>query len=323
MNMTWYKIRYLYKYLYNVHSPGPEKDIIMFATARSGSTYLSELISTQPKIKFISEPFNIRHPYVGPVLRGYGIHSWADILPKEGHDAFLIRYFSDIRKNKIPLYNHNPLDRSTKFFTNRICYKVLHAAKNRINFLRDNLSIHPLILIRHPLAVAISRLKAPTLEYLVDNEEYASQFGDEELRLVRRIIKRGDSFEMRIVDWCMQNKPMVYCPDKKGWCVITYEDLVLNFEDACKKIAEQLRLPDLGAMMKKRKRPSKTVSQSDSETQLRLYSDDGYSAEWLVRKWSKKVTQNEVDRAYDIIEAFGMDIYKRGEFMVDADRLVS
>ena len=55
------------------HRASGEKNIFLFSTPRSGSTWLAEMVATQPRFKFVNEPFNIRMPYVRENL---GINNW-------------------------------------------------------------------------------------------------------------------------------------------------------------------------------------------------------------------------------------------------------
>ena len=46
----------------NRHRPGTRPNVFVFTTPRSGSTWLMELIQTQPHFKQCSEPLNLRMP---------------------------------------------------------------------------------------------------------------------------------------------------------------------------------------------------------------------------------------------------------------------
>ena len=57
----------------NRHRPGTLPNVFVFTTPRSGSTWLMELIQTQPRFKQCSEPLNLR---VDGVARRLGISDW-------------------------------------------------------------------------------------------------------------------------------------------------------------------------------------------------------------------------------------------------------
>jgi hypothetical protein len=54
------RLQLLVKALTNVHRQGPLPNVFLFATPRSGSTWLMEIIASQPGFKYYDEPLNPR-----------------------------------------------------------------------------------------------------------------------------------------------------------------------------------------------------------------------------------------------------------------------
>ena len=67
------------KALNNIHIPSGKPDVYIFASARSGSTLMHELILTQPGFKPCKVPFDLRYEPIANHLARGGIHSWADL----------------------------------------------------------------------------------------------------------------------------------------------------------------------------------------------------------------------------------------------------
>ncbi len=78
MKMNFKKsVKYLLNIVSNVHIQGEKKNIFIFSTPRSGSTWLMEIIASQSGFKFYDEPFNIRRENVQKA--GY-FSDWDELL---------------------------------------------------------------------------------------------------------------------------------------------------------------------------------------------------------------------------------------------------
>lgn len=302
--------KYLAKRLSNVHRPTPGGDIYMFGTARSGSTIIAESLLTQRGVKLCDEPLDLREE---EKRRELGMADWGGLLPGPDRERLLRRYFERIERNMIPLFNPNPFGPYRAFYSTRIAYKLLHGCKDMINWFRDELDGHVLAFLRHPIPVTLSRRQYPNLPYYLRNEQYRAHFTPEQIALAERVIAGDDDFAQGVVDWCLQNKPMLDCPDKRGWLLMTYEEFVLNTSDATDLMARRYGLTRPDLMCRHAQRPSLTVRLSARDTQeffrQGLNRSDPW---WLITKWRPKVTRAQEEAAWDIVEAFGIDVYPRG-----------
>ncbi|MFP6641360.1 MAG: hypothetical protein VCC04_14025, partial [Myxococcota bacterium] len=87
--------------LSNWHRPGALPNVFIFTTPRSGSTWLMELIQSQPGFKCCSEPLNLR---VRGISRRLGVEGWTelyqdDVWPK------LERYFEGFCSGRLRFLN--------------------------------------------------------------------------------------------------------------------------------------------------------------------------------------------------------------------------
>ena len=67
------KIKDIVKPMSNVHRPDGRPNVFLFSTPRSGSTWLMELIWTQPGFKYVNQPLSLLNPRV---RRHLGISDW-------------------------------------------------------------------------------------------------------------------------------------------------------------------------------------------------------------------------------------------------------
>lgn len=304
-------LKSLVKRVSNVHRPGSLPDIFLFTTARSGSTLLSEGITSQPGLKFVNEPLDVRDPVVA---RESGFQSFKDLLPHPRRQELLFDYVTRLRNNKIPYANPNPFSRDRALITNRICFKILHGCKDLANWFRDTFSGQVLVLYRHPIAVTLSRRVLPALPFYLDNEAYMALFTAEQRQLARRIIEQESPLEQGVLDWCLQNAPLLFCQDTQNWSAVCYEDIVLRPEQTFASLARELKLPKPERMVQSAARPSRTVRYSAKDSQAYFKGQSpGDDKRYLVDKWKNKVSPEDEARAFDILEAFGIDLYTRGQ----------
>lgn len=316
---TWLKL-FLKKYL-NFHRPGDHHDVLVFATPRSGSTFLCELIHSQKGMKMINEPLDIRNPFVRSSL---GITDWRDLLPNPGREDKIRDYFSRIQNNKVPFVNQRPFNKNYRFFTNCMVFKIIHGGEDMINWFKKQLNARIVYLIRHPIPVALSRRVHPRLPFFLKNSHYRSFFSSDQVLLAESVIKNGTHFEKGIVEWCLQNSIPLYRSDRRDWFLLTYEELVTNIEVVVKCLAKFFNLPDERKMIESSAIPSRVTYQSDSETRS-FFQQEKYKRDqsWLIKKWKDKVNSEQEKIVFNILEKFNIEAYTYGEFMPTKRYLVS
>ena len=310
----------LVKGLSNFHKKGPLPDIFLFSTARGGSTLIAESLVTQGKIKLCDEPLNLRNPIVRSKL---GIENWEGLLPCSEREFLLRAYFDKIMNNKLPMFNPRPFSRNYVPFSNRFIFKILHGGTDMVNWFRDELGGMILILFRHPIAVTLSRKVYPALPFFLENEHYRKWFTKQQIKLAKAIINEGSHFEKGIVSWCLQNCPILKNPDKRDWTMLTYEDFVLNPLESAFFLSEKLQLSNPERITQNVTRPSRVVYQSADDTKEFFKKRADERNPWfLIEKWKKKISKDHEKRAFDILEVFEVDLYKRNEVLPNSKYLV-
>lgn len=302
------------KAISNVHRPDGRPNVFLFSTPRSGSTWLMELIWSQPGFKYCNQPLSLFNPLV---RRHLGIDRW-EALYEPGSVATFERYFRDICDGRIRFSNPNPLRGHYRPVTHRIVFKELHGCADRINWFRDTFDSRVAYLLRHPIAVAISSERFPLLDGFLETG-YREHFSHDQLAFAARIASSGTPLERGVLSWCLQNSvPLRQATE--DWAVVTYEQLVVDPEPVIHELSTKLLLPKPDRMREALAVPSVNVKiKSNEETQHLLYETSAERRPDLVDKWRRKVDPSQEARAMDIVGTFELDIYTRGE-VFPADR---
>lgn len=294
------------KSLSNIHRSGNEPNVFLFSTPRSGSTWLMELIWTQPGFKHCNEPLNLRNPLV---VKELGIAKWEDLGNEHTALPFLEKYISGYCQGRIRFKNPNPFSRYYRPLTRRIVFKVIHGGEAHINWFRDTFDGRILYLLRHPIPVSLSRRVLPRL-YPFLQSEYRRYFTSEQIDYAERVVASGDHFDQAIVDWCFQNKVPLQ-QQTEDWAMITYEQMVVDPQPVVNCLAQKLGLPCPSRMMERLTIPSAVTAQSNEQTQAFMKDTAGRQGrDWLIDKWKTQVTSAQMGKAAEALSIFEIDVYR-------------
>lgn len=301
-------LKHAVKALSNVHRPDGTPNVLLFSTPRSGSTWLMELIWTQPGFKYCNQPLSLFNPHV---RRHLGIDRW-EALYEESSVPTFERYFADIFAGRVRFANPNPLRGHYRPVTRRIVVKEIHGLADRIAWFGSTFDARIVYLLRHPIAVAISSERFPLLGAFLETS-YREHFSGEQLILADRIASLGSHLEQGVLSWCLQNAvPLRASTD--DWAVVTYEQMVVEPEPVITELARTLSLPAPDRMRAALTVPSVNVKiKSSEETQHLLYETAAERRPDLVDKWRRRVDASDEARAMEIVEVFGIDTYTAGD----------
>lgn len=302
------EIKQIIKSSSNIHRPDGGPNVFLFSMPRSGSNWLMELVWSQPWFKPCNEPLDLRKPLIKQNL---GINSWQDLYDQRSTLA-LHKYFKAFCNGRLHFMNPNPVHRYYRPLTHRIVFKVIHGGEDRINWFRDTFNGRIVLLIRHPIAVSLSREVYPRLHALLTSD-YRRHLSDDQLNYALKIFDSGTKLEHGVLSWCLQN--MVPLQDAThDWVIVSYEQLVQDPLPALAHLAERLGLPKPERMTKQLNTPSGVKAKSDEETQKVLEHETKKRA-WLVEKWREKVGKTEESQLMDMLKRFGLDIYTGGNLL--------
>lgn len=291
----------------SLHRPNGLPNVFLLSSPRSGSTWLMELITTQPGFGYCESPLDLRKPEVRQRL---GVTAWED-LHRPHAESFLEPYFRGLIDGSLPGRGANPLRRSLRPWTGRLVFKLLQGAEDRIGWLADNFDGRVAYLIRHPIAVALSREQTPRLAALLASD-YRRHFSNAALAGADRIAASGTNLEKGVLAWCLENAlPLRHA--RPDWAVVSYEQLVINPAPVLARLAEALVLPVPERMKRRIEVPSAVTKKSSGETRKLLHDKSAEARSALVGKWRKRVSAEEEAQLMQIVERFGIDVYRKGE----------
>jgi len=292
----------------NVHRPGGEPDVLLFSTPRGGSTWLFELIGTQPGFKSCDEPLNLRNSNVS---RELGIGDWEDLYD-ECCEALIARYFQGLHDGKLSHMNRNPWEANHRTFTRRMVYKVLHGAEYMAPTLTKTLDARAVVLLRHPIPVALSRGALPRLDAILRSSA-RQRYDAQAVREMIDIAAKGSPLERGVLSWCLQTAPLLVAAPPE-WAIVTYEQLVLDASPVIQHLADTLALPDPNSMLARINRASTSIrGMSTASTQEVLAKPASQERNlWLVEKWRDEVSIDEERAAMSLLEMFDIEAYRFG-----------
>jgi hypothetical protein len=284
--------------------------IFLFSSARSGSTWLMEMIYSEIGLKYINEPLekkNIDFYNMLPIK-----HRWNYLSLNSEEQKVFIDYFTDSHKTKV-FGPRNIFSSDFNFFTNRRIFKIIRA-NSLIEWFDDNLEGQIIYLIRHPIAQSLSCIAqnhhCEIYEYLQDKGFQNTYLNQNQVDLIRKIWEKGTEIEKFVTEWCLDNiVPLRRISKHPNWIVLSYEKLVLEPIKNINLIQKRLNLTNCKKMYTKIKKPSKTTNSRNLSTVKDIKEGVG---EKIVSKWRRKVTLKEEKNLFAILGEFNIDVYQKG-----------
>ena len=293
----------------NIHRPASKPDIFMFSSPRSGSTLVMELMANEPGLKTINEPLSVNDPVK---RRELGISSWEEATILQDREIKYGRYFSKLIRNELTEFNSTIFRKDARFLTNRNFFKIIHGGEDMLRWFEEEFDGLILILIRHPISVSLSHHKLPRLPYLLDSRcALFRHLTEHQMNYSKKLFAEGDIFELAILDWCLQNYLLTRKEIPDTWTRISYEEIVLNPQSTFRYLRERLNLDALNDYDAHLRKPSKTVVHSDSgyRTSTAIESGSAESRKFLVERWKKKVSDEQLTKTFEILQEFGISYY--------------
>jgi hypothetical protein len=283
----------------------PRRAIVVVGSGRSGTTWLAELLTRMLSARLIYEPFHperirlLREPtplFLAPHTRHAAL---------EGYVAALLAGQIRARTLERP--------RPIRFSRGRVL-KDVHAM-NTLPWLREHFaSLSLVLLLRHPLAVGVSRLRAGEgfrgRPFYGLSGYLSTQGGRREaeesptadwLPLWDRFHGDPDPLIRYVAEWCIENVYPVTVARRYGITVVFYEDLVLDHRRALSAIASTCPFTSAPPEVVDPARPSTTDWLGHAAAALK----EG-NREQLVSSWQQEVTGTALARCADIVDKFNL-----------------
>jgi hypothetical protein len=259
-------------------------------TARSGTTWLGELISSQVRCRMMFEPFNPRK-----VPEFSDFHYFQYMRPTEDHAA-LESYCQRVFSGAI---RHPWIDRELDSLATRHRLIKEIRANLFLGWIRNRFPQIPLLfIVRHPCAVVTSRLQ---LDWATD-DDLASFLAQPKLVAdlladKRALIEATHSAEGKhALIWCISNLLPLRQAANGMFPLVFFEHLYERPEVEVPRIFAAIAQPYAVSVYRTLRRPSIT-SQRRSAPRFR---------HGLLAAWRGRLTPRQVDNVLSVVEAFGL-----------------
>ena len=277
---------------------GHFRDVVwVFGDGRSGTTWVSDLVNWDERYREMFEPF---HPGLVRGMREMRPQQY--IRPDDAGHRFLRRAAG--------VFSGRLCTPSTDHANWRLSYRGLLIKDIFANLLacwasRQFPAVKPVLLIRNPFAVALSKFKRRNWHWLTDPCELLRQetLVHDHLQPFEDVIRGvGDDFILRqVLIWAVLHYVPLRQFEPGRLCIVFYEDLVRHPERELSRLFRYLK-PDAADSMvqgalKIVARPSR-VTMGEKKTA---------GGPWPVGRWRKEVSAQQLREGLEILAHFGLD----------------
>ena len=301
MSGLWLKFKKLIKLLffkpiYRFYPRRYEKTVWLFGAGRSGTTWIASLINHDNSFRELFEPFHhvypeaqlcgfTKHLYLKPNKRNKSIENLAKRIL---HGKF---YHPRVEEGNPVIWASLQRKLLVKdVFANLLAYRICKVDK----------SVKPVLLVRNPFAVALSKLGKKNWFWMTEPRDllqqsdllndYLEPFQD----MIHTVAEQGSYIDKQILIWAVIN----YVPllqFKEDEVLITfYEDWV---KDPNAELHRVLEFIDSDAM--------NSLDIRDSE-KFTAPSKTSFKKAFHVADWKKEISQDEIDSGLRILKYFGL-----------------
>jgi hypothetical protein len=266
------------------------KSILVVGSARSGTTWLANIIASQGKSRIMFEPFN---PNLVPE---YSKFNYFQYMRSDEYDQDLYDYCRKVFTGKI---RNAWIDREIQH---------LHPQNRVIKCIRSSLMLRwldiqfpdvpKLFIIRHPCAVVLSRMKLgwatdDDIGHFLSQPKLISDFLEDKIEV---IAKADSDEEKHAVIWCVTNLVPIRQFHSNKLNLVRYEKLVINPDEVIPMIFHILGLPFNDQIFSYMKRPSST----SKNTSAILIGKN------ITEQWKDELSSQQIDKIFSIVEEFGL-----------------
>ncbi len=291
------------------HKPGARSDVAILSSPRSGSTWLMEVIATQPGMKYINEPDHkeLLERYRALSVPPRGI--WLSLTAHEMQD--LARYLLDDRRSGL-FGPASPFSARHSWRTTRRVLKLIRMTPV-VEWI-SSLGFATVYLLRHPIPQAKSCSKRGhrvVLEEAIADADFASYLGTDVVAYVGKVARCDDLMLQFTTQWCVENVVALNSPlAGRRFTFTTHEQLVTEPVREMRRLAQALGLDQAELLLERVAKPSKTTDSSSAETVASIRAGDSSQ---LLDTWRKDLSEDEEKRLLEPLEVFGINVYRFGE----------
>jgi hypothetical protein len=268
----------------------PGRTFMVAGAARSGTTWLGEIIAAQLPCRIMFEPF---HPEYAPAMRRHHLFHY---LRPEQQDAELHAYAAKLFAGKV---RNGWIDRQNERLISK--YRVIKEIRANLflRWLSERFPEVPLIfIVRHPCAVVLSRMElgwatdsdiAPLLAQDALQADHLAPYMD-------AIADARSDEEKHAVIWSINNLVPLAQFRPGELTVVSYEHLCVQPETEARRVfaamGQAYRSPGEGQI----RRPSITARASSAVV----------TGQDMIGRWRDHLSTGQIDRVLRVVERFGL-----------------
>ena len=259
--------------------------VFLAGSGRSGTTWVSEMINYRNEYRFVFEPF---HPDKVRLCRGFRRKQY--LRPDDRREEYL----GPARKVLTGGLRSFWADRfNRRFVARRRLIKDIRA-NLLLGWMRANFPGMPVILLlRHPCAVAASKLALGWRDSLSETMEQRELVEDFLLPMQAEIRAARDAFERHVFSWCVENYVPLRQFGAEDIQLSFYENFLAHPEDEILRLFNFLGEDFDARVYRTLRRPK-----------------DGKDS---VDAWRRCVSSSQLRRTVEILALFGLDrVYGEG-----------
>lgn len=275
------------------------KTVILAGTGRSGTTWVAEVINSRNDYRIMFEPF---HSNKVDLLSDWNYRQY--LRPNDRRDKYLIPATSILSGNIRNEWIDRLSQQNLEFEPQKRLIKDIRC-QLILNWIKHNYpKIPQILLLRHPCAVANSKLKRgwdTHLEDFLKQEKLMIDF----LGPFKNELENAENlFDKHIFMWCVENYVPLRQFNEGEILVIFYEDVCRDPQNVIESIMLFIGDTFSFEILDKIKKPS---ALSGKDSAIVLGTD-------LVSSWRKSISDEQISRAVEILSIFGLqEIYAEND----------
>ncbi len=273
-----------------------KKVIWLLGAGRSGSTWISSLINYDNSYRELFEPFHINVGLIkktGFKYHQYKVNKYLKLIAKVVFTGkFIHPWWIDPDIHKKNMKDHND-----RFLLAKDIYANLCAHE----ICSQNKNIKPILLIKNPFAVAVSRKKTgwsnwdKELDAILQQKElyddYLRPFED----IILDIKNNGSYYDRQILVWAIINYIPLMQHTKENIYITFYEDWLIDPNTALKRVYDYL---EISANLPKNIKQTNKFIHPSKVTATNTFD---------INSWQKELSAEDIKSGEKILSYFGFD----------------
>ncbi|MBE2199755.1 MAG: sulfotransferase [Anaerolinea sp.] len=278
--------------LYRDTNGDASRSILVAGAARSGTTWLAEIIASQIPCRIMFEPF---HPYK---VKAFSAFDYFHYQRPSTDNAQLYAYCDAVFRGRI---RHPWIDREAA--TLRPDYRLIKEIRANLflKWIQQRFPQPPLLFIlRHPCAVVLSRLQ---LQWATDSDidsflrqpNLMEDFLSDKMDIITQA--SSDAAKHALI-WCISNIVPLQQFAPGDLQIVLYEQLVAQPDTIIPSIFQKIGITDYqDSVYQAAQKPSAT---SKKHSAVVTGNDQ-------LAQWQNKLSATQIDDVLTVVAAFGLD----------------